>query len=56
MKKIEQQIWVTRALALAIVVMAILWGLSAEMWKKSLQTCLVGLKNLEKQITMQGTP
>lgn len=46
-------LWVTRILVIIIVLMSLLWGLTAEMYKKDLDRTLMRLKKLEKQITIQ---
>lgn len=49
------RLWVTRALVFTIVLMSLLWGLTAEMYKKDLDRTLVRLKRLEKQIIILQT-
>ncbi|MEK7458444.1 MAG: hypothetical protein AAB612_03120 [Patescibacteria group bacterium] len=49
-------LWVTRALVLTIILMSLLWGLTAEMYKKDHDRTLIRLKRLEKQIIMQRKP
>lgn len=54
--KATLNLWVTRALVLTVIVMSLLWGLTAEMYKKDLDRTLMRLKKLEKQITIQRKP
>ncbi len=49
-------LWVTRALVLIIIVMSLLWGLTAEMYKRDHDQTLIRLKRLEKQIIIQRKP
>ena len=56
MKKNHEEIlhlWVTRTLVFIIILMSLLWGLTAEIYKRDHNRTLMRLKKLEKQITIQ---